>query len=104
VKKAVRPSPFAEDEIAYYVARYESESPGLGDRLWRDIQAVIELISEYPLVGETVRRTRGKVRRFPLKHFRFLLIYREIGHDIQVIALAHTSRKPYYWRDRLTSN
>jgi len=101
VKISVRPSPFAEDEIEYYIRHYESESPGLGDRLWRDIQNVKELISQHPLIGESVRRTRGLVRRFPLHDFPFFLIYRERVDHLQIVALAHTSRKPYYWRGRL---
>jgi hypothetical protein len=32
----------------------------------------------------------------------FTLIYRErLSGDIQVVAVAHTSRKPGYWRQRL---
>jgi plasmid stabilization system protein ParE len=69
--------------------------------LWRDIQNVASLISEYPLIGEVVRRTRGRVRRFPLRDFPFFLIYRERGGQLQIVALAHTSRKPNYWRERL---
>ena len=99
--KQVRPSPFAEDEIEYYLRRYESESAGLGDRLWRDIQNVAELISEHPQIGESVRRTGGLVRRFPLHDFPFFLVYRERGDHLQIVALAHTSRKPNYWRRRL---
>jgi len=101
VTKAVRPSSFAQEEIEHYLRRYESERPGLGDRLWNDIQAAVELISEHPLIGETVRRTRGLVRRVPLRHFPFFLIYRERDDHLQIVALAHTSRRPYYWRSRL---
>ena len=101
MKKAIRPSPFAEDEIEYYLRRYESESAGLGDRLWADIQDVGDLISNYPRIGESVKRTGGLVRRFPLRKFPFFLIYRERGDYLQIIALAHTSRKPNYWRARL---
>jgi toxin ParE1/3/4 len=101
VKKAVRPSSFAQAEIEYYLIRYESESARLRDRLWDDIEHVIDLISEYPLVGEVVRRTRGRGRRFPLEHFPFFLIYRERGDALEIVALAHKSRKPNYWRPRL---
>lgn len=101
MKVAVRPSEFAQDEIEYYLSRYESERPGLGDRLWNDVQTAVDLISEHPLIGEVVRRTRGLVRRVPLRHFPFFVIYREREHYVQIVALAHTSRRPYYWRSRL---
>lgn len=97
----VRPSSFAQDEIEYYLRRYESDSPGLGDRLWQDIQYTADLISDYPDIGEEVRRTRGLVRRFPLRHFPFFLIYRKRDEHLQIVALAHTSRRPKYWRARL---
>jgi len=83
------------------LVRYELESSDLRDRLWGDIEAVINLISDYPKIGEVVRRTGGRVRRFPLQHFPFVLIYRERGDELQIIALAHKSRKPTYWRPRL---
>ena len=98
---SVRPSSFAADEIDDYIRWYESESPGLGDRLWSDIQAVVSLIAEYPELGEVVERTRGKVRRVPLRRFPFFVIYRERADLLQIVALAHTSRKPGYWRTRL---
>lgn len=96
-----RPSSYAQNEIEYYLRRYESESPGLGDRLWQDIQTAADLISNHPAIGEPVRRTRGLVRRVPLRHFPFFLIYRQRNDHLQIVALAHTSRKPNYWRARL---
>jgi len=53
------------------------------------------------LIGSLVHRTRGMVRRFPLNDFPFFLIYRERDDHLEIVALAHTSRKPYYWRGRL---
>jgi len=104
VTKLVRPNEAAEEEFRYYIRRYESESIGLGDRLWSEVQAAISLISEYPAIGEAVRRlgVREKVRRVPLRHFPFLLVYREYPDHLEVVALAHTSRKPKYWHGRLT--
>jgi toxin ParE1/3/4 len=103
VKKLVRPNEAAEDEFRHYIRRYESESPGLGDRLWSEIQAAISLISDFPAIGEAVplARIRASVRRVPLRHFPFLLVYREYPDYLEVVALAHTSRKPKYWRGRL---
>jgi toxin ParE1/3/4 len=99
----VRPNAEAEEEFRYYIRWYENESAGLGDRLWFEIQAAIDLISGHPAIGESVRRlrTRGSVRRVPLRHFPFLLVYREHADHLEIVALAHTSRKPRYWRERL---
>lgn len=99
----VRPNAEAEQEFKDYVRWYERETPGLGGRLWSEIEAAIDLISVHPAIGEVIRRvrTRGTVRRVPLRHFPFLLIYREHSDHLEVVALAHTSRKPNYWRSRL---
>jgi len=41
-------------------------------------------------------------RRFLLRRFPFTLIYREqTAGEIQILAIAHTSRKPGYWKQRL---
>lgn len=104
MRTRVRPNAEAEEEFRQYIRRYERESPGLGDRLWSEIEAAIDLISSHPSIGEVIRRvrTRGTVRRVPLRHFPFLLVYREHPDHLEVVALAHTSRKPNYWRSRLT--
>ena len=101
MKKPVRPSSFAQEEIEYYLRRYDTESPGLGERLWSEIQTAVALIRDHPAVGEPVRRTGGRVRRVPLRRFPFFIIYREREDDVQIVALAHTSRRPNYWRHRL---
>jgi toxin ParE1/3/4 len=43
-----------------------------------------------------------RTRRFLLRKFPFILIYRERDSgDIQILAVAHTSRKPGYWKGRI---
>lgn len=99
----VRPTAEAEEEFRYYIQWYENETVGLGDRLWTEIQAAIEVISDRPGIGEAVRRlrARGTIRRVPLRHFPFLLVYRVDEDYLEIVALAHTSRKPNYWRKRV---
>lgn len=103
MSRPVRPNAEAEGEFRDYIRWYENETAGLGDRLWLEIQTAIDLIGGHPSIGEVVRRvrTRGTVRRVPLRRFPFFLVYREHDDHIEIVALAHTSRKPNYWRDRL---
>jgi hypothetical protein len=104
LSKPVQPNEFAQAEILHELRRYEEERVGLGDRLWEEIQTAGYLISTYPEIGETVRRVRSRrsVRRFGLRHFPFFLIYREHPDYIELIALAPMSRKPNYWRSRIS--
>jgi plasmid stabilization system protein ParE len=101
--KPVRPNDEAEEEFRHHVRWYEAETAGLGEKLLADIGAAIGLIARHPGIGEPVRgiRPRGTVRRLPLRRFPFLLVYREFHDHLEVVALAHTSRKPRYWRGRL---
>jgi len=40
-------------------------------------------------------------RRYVLKRFPFVVVYRVKDKQIEVIAVAHGRRKPGYWKDRL---
>jgi toxin ParE1/3/4 len=42
-------------------------------------------------------------RRYLLRGFPFIVVYRVTERDIEVIAVAHGRRKPGYWEDRLAS-
>ena len=51
-----------------------------------------------------LRWTHGlhHTRRFLLRKFPFVLVYRErTPGEVEVLALAHTSRKPGYWKERV---
>jgi toxin ParE1/3/4 len=102
VSKPVRTNPFADEDIFNQTAYYAARSIDLGGELWNEIEAIFHLISDYPLIGEVVRRARvrGTARRIPLRHFPFFVIYRIHDDFIEVMALAHTSRKPNFWRGR----
>ena len=102
MKKPVHTNPFADEEIFYYTEQYAAHSVNLGGRLWDEVQSSFNLISEYPLIGEVVprARVRGAARRIPLRRFPFFVIYRIHEDYVEVMALAHTSRKPNYWRAR----
>ncbi|HXH41447.1 MAG TPA: hypothetical protein VNN08_22660, partial [Thermoanaerobaculia bacterium] len=65
---------------------------------------VTQLIADYPQIGEVVGQARvsGAIRRFPLRHFPFFLIYREHPDHLEIVALAPTSKKPNYWRSRIS--
>jgi toxin ParE1/3/4 len=40
-------------------------------------------------------------RRYLLRRFPYILIYRERTGNVQIVAVAHTSRKPGYWKKRI---
>jgi len=45
-------------------------------------------------------RVFGDYRRFILPKFPFSVVYRTVGNEIEVIAIAHHRRRPRYWVGR----
>jgi hypothetical protein len=88
----------ARAELDEAVAYYNGQVAGLGDAFLIEAVAAIERIRQFPdawhPLGESLRRCR--LRRFP-----YGLIYHADGSGVLVIAVAHTHRRPGYWRDRL---
>lgn len=90
--------PEAELEIIESAARYESEVPGLGLEFSEEVERVLELLLERPELGVTVD---GDIRHFVLRRFPFSVIYAVVGRLIYVLAVAHGSRGPGYWKARV---
>lgn len=62
-----------------------------------EIQHALERIQDAP---ERYPETRYRRRRFVLIKFPFDLIYRVINQHVEIIAVAHHSRRPGYWHTR----
>jgi plasmid stabilization system protein ParE len=90
--------PRAIDEAIAARRWYRRRSALLGSRFIQALDDAVQQISSSPalwppyLLGTRVYR----LRRFP-----YLVVYRELGATIQVIAVAHQRKKPGYWRRRI---
>ena len=95
--KSVRFHPEAEVELAAEALYYEERSPGLGERFTDEIEAALELASEFPLIGSPYRHDTRRV--FP-RTFPFAIVYQVLASELLVLAIAPFPRKPAYWRGR----
>jgi plasmid stabilization system protein ParE len=90
----------AQRELDEAIAHYNDQSPGLGDAFLLETVAALDRIHRFPRawhpLGESTRRCR--LRRFP-----YGLIHHEDAGDILIVAVAHSHRRPDYWRDRVKS-
>jgi plasmid stabilization system protein ParE len=90
--------PPAEEEMTEAALFYEQARPGFGDIFFDDVQHAIDTVRERPMIGEEIgygfRRTLA--RRFP-----FTIIYFIESSEIVVVAVAHQSRSPEYWKERM---
>lgn len=93
----------AADELAAAAAWYESERPGLGARFRKSIERALDLLEAGIVPGNNMPNALGRqgVRRLILRRFPFDIVFVERGDMIVILAFAHHSRRPLYWRTRL---
>lgn len=60
-----------------------------------EAKRVVELIASNPNPGTSLN---SKFRTYPLRNFPFKVIYQVLHDHVRVMALAHTSRRPDFWR------
>jgi toxin ParE1/3/4 len=63
----------------------------------KEFEHSVSLLLEHPGLGMIWRN--GK-RRLVMRRFRYTLIYTVAGDQIRILAVAHHSRRPGYWRGR----
>lgn len=80
------------------MAFYEKRRNGLGSAFLVEFERTLQLIQQYP---ESGRPLRNRFRQILTNRFPFAVIYAERDQELLVIAVAHTSRKPGYWKNRL---
>jgi toxin ParE1/3/4 len=87
----------------------KAEAKGAFDRFWEQSHAVAlkfdtELRAAYRLVQKTPSICPPYIhstRRVILDRYPFSVVFRERLHDIQIIAVAHSKRRPGYWAKRV---
>jgi toxin ParE1/3/4 len=90
--KPVRLVDAARDELLAEVAKY-------GSGFTRAVRAAFSLIARFPEAWAAYPERPG-VRRYVMKRYPFVIVYREMPAEIRVLAVAATKRRPGYWRGR----
>jgi plasmid stabilization system protein ParE len=95
---SLRLHPAAQLELAEITAYYEAESVGLGETFLAEVQRAFAQIVAFP---EAFPAIRGPVRVRVLAAFPYSVHYSRLDSDtVLVLALAHQSRRPFYWHER----
>jgi len=88
--------PEAREEFLAAASRYETEVPGLGTRFVAEFERCLSLLLDAPQIGAPLGR---KLRRFVLDDaFPYSIIYAVLRDTLYVVAVAHGSRRPGYWK------
>ena len=92
--------PAARQELYDTQDYYSEKNYSVGKAFTDEIAWAIEQI----ILAPSRWRVHGSgTRRFLLSRFPYSIIYRIVGDDVQIIAIAHHRRKPGYWNPRVIS-
>jgi plasmid stabilization system protein ParE len=90
--------PEAQEDLREAAKFYrEQAGVGLSQSLFAEFEHSVSLLLRYPGLGAVWRH--GK-RRIVMNRFPYSVIYTVVGEQIRVLAVAHHSRRPGYWRGR----
>lgn len=87
----------AERELSEAFEYFEEQSPYRGVLFLDAFATAAERLLQYPRAG---RRLRGGVRRWVMANWRYSILYSIEPGGIYLIAIAHQSRRPGYWKGR----
>lgn len=92
----------AAEEAVEAAAWYEQERPGLGIAFSLALDRALDLLEEevVPLMSMPGESGTQGVKRLILKRFPYSVVVQEYAGEILVLAVAHQSRRPGYWRSR----
>lgn len=87
----------AEWEYTESLSWYADRSIAAANDFEFEFHRALELIAATPM---RFPKCDLRHRCYLMRRFPFQIIYRSMGDELQVIAIAHASRNPDYWKDR----
>ena len=92
----------AAEEAVEAAAWYEQERPGLGIEFDHAVNAALDLLEDEIIPLTNLPGTAGDrgAKRLVLRRFPYDIVVQESSLEIIVVAIAHHSRRPGYWRNR----
>lgn len=96
--KPLKYHPAARWEIKAAHAWYVRQSIQAADGFYEELLPALDRVRRLPRLNppHLYGTQRAVLERYP-----YTIIYRELLHEIQIIAVAHAKRRPGYWAKRL---
>ena len=79
------------------VEYYEGQVSGLGLDFEQEVRSALRIIQQNPEMWP--KRSRD-VRRYLVERFPYVIHFKIMDDCVKIIAVAHTSRRPDYWKKR----
>lgn len=90
--------PAADRELLEAFNYYENRVERLGYDFLNEVEEAVRFLLTYP---EAAPRVAQEVRRYTLNRFPYSIFYRLRRGGLRILAVAHQSRRPFYWIGRL---
>ena len=97
ISRPIRLHPEAADELRVAVSWYANRSPRAARVFLTELERTLLRVSSFP---QQFPAFTPKTRRAVLRRFPFVIVFRHNDEGIDIIAIAHSRRRPGYWRDR----
>lgn len=91
--------PEAKEELREAAHFYESNKKDLGFRFTEEVENTVQKILKNPLLPRTT--TICDVRKWRVRVFPYGVYYRIKDDVVQIIAVMHLHRRPFYWIGRM---
>ena len=91
--------PLAAKELIESSLFYERRRHFLGEEFIVAVEETVRKISANPLHG---RIEKPQARSYKVERFPFRVVYQVQPDRIWIVAVAHLSRRPGYWRRRVS--
>jgi plasmid stabilization system protein ParE len=96
--RTARIHPDALQEAEAATDWYAERSPRAAERFLDELTRAIDRIAGNP---EQFPKFVFGTRRMVLTKFPYVIVFRETDSVVVIVAVAHSRRRPGYWRDRL---
>jgi toxin ParE1/3/4 len=89
----------ALEEIAQAALWFDSQRIGLGDAFWQAVDSLLQRIEENPMAfsRSEFATVELDIRFGIVWRFNFAVHFLVETDEIQIISVAHSSRRPGYW-------
>lgn len=96
--KPLKYHPAARREIKANHGWYVRQSVQAADGFYEELLPALDRPQKQPRIYAS--HIYG-TRRLVLSSYPFSIVFRELPHEIQIVAVAHAKRRPGYWANRL---
>jgi len=93
----------ARIEFVESASWYDSRQTGLGRDFVNEVETAFQICRDRPQSCPAAEHYRGRrdIRRVRVRRFPYQVLFQIADDELRVIAIAHFSRRPLYWVDRL---